>query len=322
MGLTEKVLAGRRLTRADGAMLLCLESREDIMLLLARANLIREHFHGSRIDLCAIINAKSGKCTEDCSFCAQSGHHRAAAAAYPLMGKAKITAAAKKARDSGVHRSSIVTSGKGISGKEAFKRLCDTVHDLSCLDGLLPCASLGILTKTQFAGLRLAGPKRYHHNLEAAKSVFPAVYTTHTYDDRVQTVRMAREAGLELCCGGIMGLGETPLQRLELALALRELDVASVPLNFLSPIAGTPLAKQPLMPPLEILKTIALFRCILPDRELRICGGREVNLRSLQPFIYIAGANGVMVGNYLTTKGRDFRTDTQELKDLVFTFSH
>ena len=314
--LTKNALAGQPATRDDARRILGISQQTDIMLLLAHANLLRLHYHGNAVDLCAIVNAKSGRCSEDCAFCAQSVHFKTSVQEYPLLSTKDIIRAAEHCAQNNTHRFSIVTSGKGITAEEDFESICATVGQLAAMPGMAPCASLGILSGEQFARLKQAGLKRYHHNLETAESFYGNICTTHPFSRRAATVRAAREAGLEICCGGILGLGETPGQRVELALTLRELGVDSVPLNFLNPIPGTPLENQALLPPLEILKAIAMFRFVLPEKEIRICGGREVNLRTLQPLMYLAGANGAMTGNYLTTSGRDPATDSQEILDL------
>jgi len=315
-GLTEKVLSGEPASGRDGLKLLSLEGSSDVFHLLAHANTVRQHFRGPHIGLCAIVNARSGRCSEDCAFCAQSSRHPADIDAYPLMSGSDICAAARAAAGSGVHRFSIVTSGRGLSDEGALSSVCEAVRDIAGLAGIQPCASLGILDRTRMRQLRSAGLKRYHHNLETAESFFGQVCTTHTFADRIRTVEAAREEGLQVCCGGILGLGESRQQRVELALTLRELDVDSVPLNFLNPIAGTRLENRSLMPVHDILKAIALFRFMLPDREIRVCGGRERALRTLQPLIYLAGASGTMVGNYLTTEGRNIDVDKNEISDL------
>jgi len=314
--LTEKAITGQPATRDEAGRILAIAEQADIMLLLAHANLVRQHFHGDAIDLCAIVNAKSGRCSEDCAFCAQSAHFKTAVQEYPLLSTEKIIAAAENSLHSSTHRFSIVTSGRGVSAAEDFESICATVGQLAAMPAMAPCASLGILSGEQFARLKQAGLKRYHHNLETAESFYGSICTTHPFSQRAAAVRAAREAGLEVCSGGILGLGETPTQRVELALTLRELDVDSVPLNFLNPLAGTKLEHQPLLPPLEILKAIAMFRFVLPTKEIRVCGGREANLRTLQPLMYLAGANGAMTGNYLTTAGRDPAADIREILDL------
>jgi len=314
--LTDKALGQKKICAEDACRLLAIDGLSDLALVLAHASRVREHFHGKRIQLCAIVNAKSGACSEDCAFCAQSVRHAAGISAYPLLSRKRLTVAARRAQAMGAQRFSIVTSGRGVTARRAFAAICAATQDLSTIDGLQPCASLGILAQSQLEELRAAGLKRYHHNLESAETFFGRICTTHSYADRIQTVRRAQEAGLEVCAGGIIGLGEARRQRVELAVALRDLDVESIPLNFLNPIAGTRLRGRPLLKPLDVLATIAMFRFVLPAKEIRICGGREANLRSLQPLMYLAGANGTMMGNYLTTSGRDSAADIQEIADL------
>ena len=314
--LCDKAVNGRSITPKEAQWLISLKEHTDIMLLVSHANLIRQHFHGPDIDLCAIVNARSGKCSEDCTFCAQSARYDTRIKTYPMLAIKDILRHARRSKKNGVHRFSIVTSGRGITGKSTFKKICAMVQKINDIDGLNPCASLGIMGRDQFRQLRDSGLKRYHHNLETAESFFPSVCSTHSFAHRVATIRHAQEEGFEVCAGGIFGLGETPQQRLELAYALKNLDVDSIPLNFLNPIAGTALENSPLVTPLELLKTIAVYRFLLPTKEIRICGGREVALRTLQPLMYVSGANGVMVGNYLTTKGRNSVIDMREIADL------
>ena len=313
--ITEQALSGQSVSRREAASILATTGLSDIMLLLACTSRVRQHAFGDRIELCAIINAKSGRCTEDCAFCAQSARFATASAEYPLIEPDKITQAAARLVGT-ARRFSIVTSGRGIASNEELDLICEAVEAISNMQRPLPCASLGVLSTEQFGRLKDAGLARYHHNLEAAESYYPRVCTTHGFSVRADTVRRAQEAGLEVCSGGILGMGETPSQRIELAFALRELGVDSVALNFLNPIPGTPLAGQTPLSPLEILKAIAMFRFVLPKAELRICGGRELNLRSLQPMMYLAGASGAMTGNYLTTQGRDPGDDVREILAL------
>jgi len=317
--LATSVLNGAAITQKDAQHILALGTQEEIVMLMAHANMVRNHFKGSKIDLCAVVNAKSGKCSEDCIFCAQSGHYRTAVKAYPLLDACEIIEAARVAKENGAHRFGIVTSGKGITGEKELEKICESIRELSHKSDLVPCASLGVLNPEQVRSLRDAGLKRYHHNLETAESFFPRICSTHTFKERIKTILMVKEEGLEVCSGGIFGLGETPGQRIELACTLRELDVDAVPLNFLNPVAGTPVEKYPLLSPFEILKIIALFRFILPEKNIRVCGGREISLRTLQPLMYLAGASGTMVGNYLTTGGRDAVVDLQEIMDLDLT---
>jgi biotin synthase len=284
-------------------------------LLFFGASRIREQCHGRGIRLCAIVNAKSGRCPEDCAFCAQSAHHQTQIEAYPLMGPDEILLKAREAKAMGARRFAIVTSGKALSAKE----LDDAVQAIRLIKeeaGLIPCASLGMLTKEAALRLKEAGLNRFHHNLETACSFFPSICTTHAYEEDLDTLRRAKEAGLQVCSGGIFGLGESPEQRLELAYTLKEMEVDSVALNFLDPIAGTPLESSPALAPLEHLRFVALFRFILPDKDIRICGGREYGLRDLHPLVFWAGASGIMIGNYLTTMGRDHQADLQMIQDL------
>jgi biotin synthase len=227
----------------------------------------------------------------------------------------EILARAEEAAAMGARRFSIVTSGKALTEQE-FVRVTQAIRLMREQTRLTLCASVGMLTPERAHALREAGLDRYHHNLETAASFFPQVCTTHRYEEDLDTLHAAHAAGLEVCSGGIFGLGESPMQRLELAYTLKETAVDSVPLNFLNPIPGTPLARAQTLTPLEILKFVALFRFILPDKDIRICGGREFGLRDLHPFVFWAGANGIMIGNYLTTRGRDYQADLQMIRDL------
>jgi biotin synthase len=284
-------------------------------LLFYGACQLRDHYHGREIGLCAIVNAKSGRCPEDCAFCAQSAHHQTEIEAYPLMGPDEILIKAQEAKAMGARRFAIVTSGKALSAKELAKAV-QAIRLIKEEAGLIPCASLGMLTKEAALRLKEAGLNRFHHNLETAYSFFPSICTTHAYEEDLDTLRRAKEAGLQVCSGGIFGLGESPEQRLELAYTLKEMEVDSVALNFLDPIAGTPLESSQALAPLEHLRFVALFRFILPDKDIRICGGREYGLRDLHPLVFWAGASGIMIGNYLTTMGRDHQADVQMIRDL------
>jgi biotin synthase len=286
-----------------------------IPLLFQGACRIRDHYNGQGVRLCAIVNAKSGRCPEDCSFCAQSAHHKTQIEAYPLMEPQQILRNGQVAEAMGARRFSIVTSGKALTEKE-LEKVIKAIRLLKEKTELNLCVSVGMITQHTAHQLKEAGLSRYHHNLETAPSFFPHICTTHRYEEDLDTLRSAKEAGLEVCSGGIFGLGESPEQRLELAFTLRDMEVDSAALNFLNPISGTPLERTTALPPLEILKSVALFRFILPDKDIRICGGREVGLRDLHPLIFWAGANGIMIGNYLTTQGRDFQADLQMIQDL------
>ncbi len=316
-GLTDKVLKGKDITYHEAYRLLDVTKQKDIVTLIGFANTIRQEFKGSVIDLCAIINAKSGKCSEDCAFCSQSAHYRTEIETYPLLKSEDIIKGAKEASSMGAKRFSIVISGESTKDHDELQSICEAIKDMSFNTKIGRCASLGMLTKVMARELKKAGLQRYHHNLETARSFFSNVCTTHSYNDRASTVRIAKEEGFQVCCGGIFGLGETSKQRLELAFELKELAVDSIPLNFLNPIPKTPLENALPIPPMEILKTIAIFRFIHPTKDIRVCGGRERNLRDTQSLVYFAGANGVMIGNYLTTTGSDPKRDVQLIEDLM-----
>jgi len=292
-----------------------LETDATLLPLLSGASLIRNHHHGHGIRLCAIVNAKSGRCPEDCAFCAQSAHHHTQIETYALMEPGEILRQAREAEAMGARRFSIVTSGKALTTSE-LEKVVQIIRLLKEKTKLCLCASLGMLAEERAHQLKEAGLSCYHHNLETAPSFFPQICTTHHYEEDLDTLRCAKGAGLEVCSGGIFGLGESPAQRVELAYTLKEMGVDSVALNFLNPIPGTPLEGAATLAPLKILRSVALFRFLLPDKDIRICGGREVGLRDLHPLVIWAGANGIMIGHYLTTKGRDHHADLRMIQDL------
>ncbi len=289
--------------------------KKNLFNVLAAACEIREQHKGNRVSLCAIINAKSGRCPENCSFCAQSAHHATEAPVYPLVSSKEMIGAAKEALDEGAHMFGIVTSGTEIDDPAEWQAILEAVSGIAA-SGMKACASLGMLDTPHADALRNAGLYRYHHNLETSRSFFHRICSTHDYEEDIQSVAIAKKAGLSTCSGGIIGLGEQMEHRIELALTLKELDVDSVPLNILNPIQGTPLAGAAPLHPLEILLSIALFRFILPDKDIKLCGGKEKNLRQLLPLSLIAGCNSLMTGNYLTTTGRDTRLDIEMIRDL------
>jgi biotin synthase len=318
--IANRIIAGETLAEAVALDLTELAGT-DLFPLFVIASRVKEHFVGNSVHLCSIINAKSGRCPENCSFCAQSAHHKTTAPVYPLVDEEQMVACAVEAEKNGSTCYGIITSGSGISKGEELERICRAVRRIRATTGITPSCSLGVIDLETARALEEAGVGTYHHNLETARSFFPMVCTTHDYEEDVQTVRVAREAGMKVCCGGIFGLGESAAQRVELALTLRDLGVDSVPLNFLNPIEGTRLEGAQNITPMECLATIALFRLILPDRKIAVCGGREKNLRDLQSWIFFAGANGTMIGNYLTTTGREAEQDWQMLRDLGLTAS-
>lgn len=318
--LIDKSLTGDGLSAEDALRILHSRGAE-LSLYMAGAQHIKETYLGDRIDLCSIINAKSGRCSENCSFCAQSAHHQTDTPVYPLKSVAEIVQGAHTAEAEGNHCYGIVTSGVRIEPGEEFERIIEAIRTISAETAIDPSASLGILTNESARALKAAGCITYHHNLETARSYFPQICTTHDYEDDVQTVRSAKLAGMEVCCGGIFGLGETLAQRIELGMTLRELDVDSVPLNFLNPVAGTPLQDAQLLTPMDCLRIICLYRYLLPQKRITVCGGREKNLREFQSAIFMAGASGTMVGNYLTTIGRSHAIDLQMIEDAEVTIN-
>ena len=308
-----RALSKKKLSAADAEFLASI-SGQDLFELFSAANRIRNHFQGNSVDLCSIVNAKSGKCPEDCSYCAQSTRSRAQIIAYQLLDKKQVFAKAAEAKKGGAKRFCIVTSGRRVSGKELLK-IAEMVSGVKKL-GLLPCATLGLLTKDDLILLKRAGLNRYHNNLETSERFFPNICTTHSYNEKKETIRSAREAGLSVCSGGIFGLGETWQDRIDMAFTLRDLAPDSVPINFLAPIKGTKFSRQKTLEPLEALKIISLYRFILPDKQIRVCGGRLQTLAELNSFIFLAGASGLLIGNYLTTLGRGYEEDIRLIKNL------
>ena len=311
--MSERALSGEGITEPQ-ALRAAECTRDELVILLDIANRARQEFRGSTVKLCGIVNAKSGRCAEDCAFCAQSAKHKTDIRKYNLITKAKTLTAARKAAKDGAKEFSIVTSGRTVSERELAK-IAETLKAIKEL-GLSTCASLGILGPEALEMLAEAGLDKYHHNLETSRSFFPSICTTHDYEEDILTVSAARDAGLHVCCGGIFGLGETKRDWVELAATLRELEVDSLPLNFHNPVKGTRLGDLSLLSPLDALRIIVIFRLMLPTRDIVICGGREATLRDLQCMIFFAGANGLMLGDYLTTRGRDAKLDMQMIKDL------
>jgi biotin synthase len=312
----DKVLGGGSVTLKEILPLLEVEG-PDIIELAAAANRVRVEFNGSHMDLCSLLNAKSGRCPEDCAFCAQSAHYKTEAPTYPLMDIDQMVKEAKKAQTSKTGRFCLISSGRQLSDKE-FETVLDALGQIRQeTDVALDC-SFGTLTPERAEALRKVGVTRYNHNLETAESHFSKICTTHSFRDRVQTIEVLKEQGFSICCGGIIGLGESPRQRLELAFSLKELGIDCIPVNILNPRPGTPLENSEPIPPMEIIKTIALFRFVLPKGTIKIAGGREVNLRDLQSVALLAGANGLIVGNYLTTPGRNTEDDLAMIRDLGY----
>jgi len=297
------------------AVTLSRASRTDLTDLFAAATRVRERFRGDSVDICSIVNAKSGACSENCAFCAQSSHHSTGAPVYPLISVDQMGKAAESAKKNGAKRFCIVTSGRGIDTDEDLENIAKGIGRVRDA-GLSPCATLGTLTREQLAFLKKAGLNRYHHNIETSRDYFPQVCTSHSFDERIELLQAGRSLGLSICSGGILGMGETMDDRIKMAITLRENDVDSVPLNFLMPIMGTPFETVTAIKPLEALHAIALFRLLLPSKEIRICAGRGSALGSLHPMIFMAGADGFLIGNYLTTTGLNPSDDLKMIQDL------
>jgi biotin synthase len=315
--LGRRVLAGGQITRDEALRLFELESTSEIFDLIAWANRIRERFKGNKIHLCSIVNAKAGACSENCSFCAQSAAYQTDSPRYGFVEPEPVLQAAEEANRNGVTAVGLVAAWKGLKEGPMLDEVCERIRDLSQSGKTRADASLGIIKSQTIADrLKEAGLECYGHNLESSKRFFPKHCTTHTYEDRVETIRYLKNAGIKICSGGIIGMGETREDRCDLAFSLKELGANVVPINILNPIKGTPFENNPPLAPMEILKTIACFRFILPRQEIMIAGGRTVNLRDLQSMVFAAGASALMVGNYLTTLNQPVEKDLQMLKDL------
>jgi biotin synthase len=309
------VVAGQSPSRTQGLNILR-SSGAEYSAYMAGAHFLKECTFENKVQLCSIINAKSGRCQENCAFCAQSAHHQSSPPTYPLKTREEIIDGARRAQEEGSHCYGIVTSGTQPEAGKEFDTILSAIREIRDRFDIEPSASLGLLTHDLAQALAGAGCVTYHHNLETARSYFPHICTTHDYEEDVNTVRLAKASGMKVCCGGIFGLGESDEQRVELAETLHELDVDSIPLNFLNPIQGTPLENQRSLSPMDCVRAITMFRYFLPDKPISVCGGRETNLRELQSWIFMAGASGTMVGNYLTTAGRDREVDMQMFADI------
>jgi biotin synthase len=314
--LEEKILSGVSISKED-ALNISEISGDDIFDLFVSANKIRNHFRGNRVELCSIVNAKSGACPEDCAFCAQSVKSEAEIEVYPLLKKEIVIQKAKEAKQSGTKRFSIVTSGRKSSDKDLFA-IADMISRIREI-GLLPCASLGLLGEKELEILKSAGLERYHHNLETSERFFSKICSTHNYTDKFKTIDAVKSIGLSICSGGIFGLGETWQERIDMAFLLKDLYVDSVPINFLIPIKGTPLGHRGLLHPFEALKILSLYRLILPQKEIRICGGRMQILNEFNSMVFFAGADSLLTGNYLTTSGRSYKDDLRLIESYGLT---
>ncbi len=303
----------------DKGIALLLSGTPEPGAVCAMADKVRRFFMGDRFHLCSIINCRSGNCGEDCRFCAQSARHHTGIETYTLIEEEKAVTQAQDNDRHGVHRLSLVTSGRRITEAqlEEIRPLYAAIAEKT---SLALCASMGLLDGECLRKLKTMGVSRYHCNLEASVSYFPRICTTHSHQQKVQTLKQAEKVGLSICSGGIIGMGESMRDRIDLAFELRDLGVKSIPINILSPIKGTPLADRPVLPLQEVLITVALFRLINPDAVIRMAGGRQ-QLGGNQYRCFTAGANGAIVGNYLTTVGSGIKEDLAALTELGFTFS-
>ncbi len=313
--LADQVLSGEPLSH-DQAMSVLLSSDDDLLEVLGAAYRVRRHYFGKTVQLYFLMNAKSGLCPEDCHYCSQSKISSAEIPKYNILSRDKLMDGARIAAEQNAKTYCIVISARGPNERE-MKAVETIVPEIKAQYDLKICACLGLLDDDQAARLKAAGVDRVNHNLNTGESHYGQICTTHTFEDRVETLHSVRRAGMELCSGGIIGMGEQNEHLVEMAMALRDLEVESIPLNFLIPIEGTPLEQRSELTPNYCLKALAMFRLVNPNRELRIAGGREVHLRSLQP-LGLYAANSVFVGDYLTTSGQAPDEDYQMIQDMGF----
>lgn len=283
--------------------------------LVERANNIRKNSIGDKLELCSIVNAKSGLCPEDCKFCAQSARHSTGAPSYSLKDKEEIIDAARKAKSIGAEKFGIVTSGNRLNRKE-IDSIASAVNMIKEDVGVSVCASLGGLDKYEFSVLKSAGLERYHHNIETSERFYSNVVSTHAFKDRIDTIKAAKGTGLRVCSGGIIGMGESWQDRIDMARMLKDLEVDSVPINFLVPIEGTPFASLKPISCDDAIKSVAIFRIILEDKVIKIAAGREAILKDSQSLGFLAGANGMLIGGYLTVKGRSIEDDQRLVREI------
>ncbi len=310
--LKEKIFSRKQISKPE-AMFLTTAPMDQ---LCPAANEIRKHFCGNSFDICTIINAKSGKCSEDCKFCAQSSHYHTSTETYPLLDTDKILEEAKYNDVRGVLRYGIVTSGKNLTDAEVDK-LCNSIRAVTKETSIQVCVSCGLLTEPQFQKIKRAGATRVHNNLESSPCYFQQVCTTHTTAEKVATLKAAKRAGLSLCSGGIMGMGETMEDRIDMVLLQRKLGIKSIPVNMLNPIPGTPYAHNQVLSNEEMCRTVAIFRFLIPDASIRLAGGRGL-LPDKGEACFRSGANAAISGDMLTTSGYTIESDLALLKKLGY----
>ncbi len=309
-----RILSGEYINFQEAMALTELKNNEEIEQLCLSANNIRKTFCGNKVDLCSIMNAKSGRCSEDCKFCAQSVHYNTNAEIYGLVSKEAALKVAKENESEGVNRFSLVTSGRGITSSD-FEKVLDIYEKLNRELKMKLCASLGILEYDKLLKLKERGITMYHHNLETSREFYKEICTTHSYEERIDTIKAAQKAGIPVCSGGIIGLGESWVDRINLAFQLKELKIMSIPVNVLNPVKGTPLEGSKNLSQEDILKTIAIFRFINPKALIRLAGGRNL-IRDLGKECFNSGANATITGNYLTTSGNKICDDKKMISEL------
>ena len=292
---------------------------ETMDVLINSANEIRKSLSGNSMDLCTIMNVKNGNCSEDCKYCAQSSHYKTPITPYSFLKEEEIIEKAKEVEKKGAHKFSMVSSGKGPSDKD-IEKICSIYKKLQQETNISLCGSFGILKEGQAEKLKDAGIIMYHHNLESSKEFYGSLCSTHTFEDRVNTIKLVQQAGLKVCSGGILGLGETPIDRLNLAFELKNLNVDSVPINILTKIPGTPYENNEPLHKMEIIKTIAIFRFILPKAQIRYAGGR-MQLEDLQELGLRAGVNAMLTGDFLTTTGSNMKKDKELAEKMEFSIT-
>ena len=310
--MKEKVLDGEQITKEEALALYEAPLEE----LGRAADEIRKHFCGDAFDICTIINGKSGRCSENCKYCAQSAYYHTGAEEYPLLDKEEIVRQAQYNAERGVLRYSIVTSGRALNNQEVDE-MCDAIREIKYRVKIEVCVSFGLLTQEQFVKVKAAGATRVHNNLETSRRNFPNVCTTHTFEDKLNAIRVAKAAGLKVCSGGIMGLGETKEDRIDMAFTLKELEIKSVPVNMLNPIAGTPYEGNKRLTVRDMRRIAAIYRFILPDASIRLAGGRGL-LEDKGESCFTSGANAVISGDMLTTSGYTIESDMAMIHRLGY----
>jgi len=314
--LAKEIIEGKRLTGEDD---LSIFEQADLEALIEGADAIREAFCSNHVDLCTIVNGRAGRCSEDCRFCAQSAHNHTGCEIHGMLAPEEVLEDCRKREAAGVHAYSIVTAGRTVEGTE-LDTLVETYALLHKECDIVLCASHGLITREAFKRLKEAGVTRYHANIETSKRNFPNVCTTHTYEDKIKEIQLAKEAGMVVCSGGIIGMGETWQDRLDMAVALAELAVDSIPINALIPVKGTPFGDLPPLTEEEILRTVAMFRYINPAAYIRMAAGRNYFADGGRR-LFLAGVNAAITGDMLTTVGNNTKQDIEMLQEMGFDLS-